>query len=182
MNLRTPLAALALTALSACEPNQAQQSAAIPFKPVASLQELMVAVIDPNIDFVWNSVASISSTEGEQERRPTTPEEWQVIRQHALVVAETANLLLIDRPVAKSGINTASGGAELSALAIHNLIQANREQFQQNAVALQTAAQQLLTAIDQQNPDELERAGGEVEQACEQCHSQFWYPGDKRPQ
>ncbi|WNB74440.1 cytochrome c [Methylomonas koyamae] len=181
MKLHRPLAAMALSALAACEQPPAAKPAELGFKPVASLQELMLAVIDPNIDFVWNSVASITSTEGEQERRPTKPEDWEAVRQHALVVAEAANLLLIDRPVAKGSINTASGGAELSALAIHNLIQANREQFQQRAVALQDASRQLLAAIDQQNADELERAGGVVEQACEQCHSQFWYPGDKRP-
>jgi hypothetical protein len=39
----------------------------------------------------------------------------------------------------------------------------------------------LIAAIDTKNVEALEQAGGEVEQACEQCHSQFWYPGDNRP-
>jgi cytochrome c556 len=47
--------------------------------------------------------------------------------------------------------------------------------------AIGAAAQQLIAAIDAKNVEDLERAGGEVEQACEQCHSQFWYPGDSRP-
>jgi hypothetical protein len=29
---------------------------------------------------------------------------------------------------------------------------------------------------------EIVETGDEVEHACEQCHSQFWYPGDKRLQ
>jgi cytochrome c556 len=39
----------------------------------------------------------------------------------------------------------------------------------------------VIAAIDKKDPEELIRTGGLVEQACEQCHSQYWYPNDKRP-
>ena len=154
----------------------------IPFKPVATLQDIMTAIIDPNIDFVWNSVSSVSTATGTEERQPQTDEDWRLLREHALYVAEAANLLLIeDRPIAAANAVTSSGGAELTPAAIKTLIAEHRQEYLQRAQGLQTAAQALLVAIDAKNVEELEKAGGEVEQACEQCHSQFWYPGDARP-
>jgi len=154
----------------------------IPFKAVATLQDIMTAIIDPNIDFVWNSVSSVSTSTGTEERRPQTDEDWRLLREHASSVAEAANLLLIeDRPIAAANAVTSSGGAELTPAAIKTLIAEHRQEYLQRAQGLQTAAQGLLLAIEAKNVEELEKAGGEVEQACEQCHSQFWYPGDARP-
>jgi len=152
------------------------------FKPVATLQEIMTDIIDPNIDFVWNSVSSVSTASGTEERQPQSDEDWLALRQHALAVAEAANLLLIeDRPIAANASATSSGGAELNPPQIQALIAAHHDQFSQRAQGLRSAAQGLLTAIAAKNVEALENAGGVVEQACEQCHSQFWYPGDSRP-
>jgi len=142
----------------------------------------MTSIIDPNIDFVWNSVSSVSTATGTEERQPQTDEDWRLLRQHALSVVEATNLLLIEnRPIAAANAVTSSGGAELTPAAIKTLIAEHRQEFVQRAQSLQSTAQGLLVAIDAKNVEELEKAGGEVEQACEQCHSQFWYPGDARP-
>jgi hypothetical protein len=163
----------------ASTPEQAPPSQ---LKPAATLQEIMNSVIDPNIDFVWNAVSTVSTAKGTEERRPQTDEDWLVLRQHALTVAEAANLLLVpNRPIAAAGASTSSGGAELAPQAIKMLIAERQGEFVVSAHQLQTAALGLVRAIDAKNADELEKAGGEVERACEQCHSQFWYPSDKRP-
>ena len=142
----------------------------------------MQSIIDPNVDYVWNAVSSVSTAEGTEERRPETDEEWNEIRQHALALAEAGNLLLIEnRPIAHQNANTSSGGAELSPQDIQKIIDSNREDYMQRVHSLQDAAELLLAAIDKKNADELEKAGGDVEHACEQCHSQFWYPNDSRP-
>ncbi|WP_020481327.1 cytochrome c [Methylomonas sp. MK1] len=169
--------------LMACNPAPTEPAAPpVPFKPVATLQEIMTSIIDPNIDFVWNSVSSVSTATGTEERQPQTDEDWRLLRQHALSVVEATNLLLIEnRPIAAANAVTSSGGAELTPAAIKTLIAEHRQEFVQRAQSLQSTAQGLLVAIDAKNVEELEKAGGEVEQACEQCHSQFWYPGDARP-
>lgn len=153
-----------------------------PFRPVASIQDLMLSIIDPNIDFVWNAVTTISNKEGIEEKVPETDQDWLEVKQHALVVLEASNLLLINgRNVAVEGVNTSSGGAELSAADIQNLINTTRPEFNKRALALHDAMQLVIAAIDKKDPEELIRTGGLVEQACEQCHSQYWYPNDKRP-
>ncbi|MDD1622809.1 MAG: cytochrome c [Methylococcaceae bacterium] len=169
--------------LAACsQPSPPPEPPATPFKPTATLQDIMLSIIDPNIDYVWNAVSSVSTATGTEERRPETDEDWKLLRQHALAVAEAGNLLLIEnRPVANQNANTSSGGAELNSQEIQKLIAANRTEYVQRAYALHDAAELLLVAIDKKSVDELEKAGGDVEHACEQCHSQFWYPNDNRP-
>lgn len=168
--------------MTACNSAATETKPTSPFKPVATLQDIMTSIIDPNIDFVWNSVSSVNTANGTEERQPQTDEDWLILRQHALAVAEAGNLLLIeDRPIAATSANTSSGGAELNPADIKALIAANRNEYVNRVHGLQTAAQGLVAAIDAKNVEELEKAGGEVEQACEQCHSQFWYPGDNRP-
>ncbi|QPK64825.1 cytochrome c [Methylomonas sp. LL1] len=179
--LQITLVSLSTILLASCLPGVHEEPS--PFKPVATIQDVMQSIIDPNIDFVWNSVATVSTADGIEEKRPQTNEEWQVIKQHALTVLEAGNLLVMaGRPVAGTGANTSSGGAELSAGDIQHLIDANRGEFVAKAHGLHAAMQQVIAAIDKQDVEEFEKAGSQVEHACEQCHSQFWYPNDQRPQ
>jgi cytochrome c556 len=175
------LPALVLVLLVACHSQIPEEPS--PFKPEASLQEIMQSIIDPNIDAVWNAVATVSTAEGIDEKRPQRDEDWQAVRQHALTVLEASNLLVMEgRAVAKPGAQTSSGGAELSTPDIQHLIDANRQAFVTRAHGLHDAVQQVIAAIDKKDVEAFEQADGLVEQACEQCHSQFWYPGDQRPQ
>jgi cytochrome c556 len=170
----------ALIALSAC--GHPTEKAAPPFKPTASVQEIMQSIIDPNADDVWNSVSTVVTSSGTEERTPKSDEEWQAVRKHAITLAEAANLLLIEgRPVAHAGASTSSVDAELSAEQIQKLIDKNRDKFNTFAVALHAATSDAISAIDSKNTEELVRVGGKIDQVCESCHSTFWYPNDKRP-
>jgi len=172
-----------LLGLAACsESAKGLSKQASQFKPIASLQEIMTSIIDPNADEVWNSVSTIVTASGIEERSPHTDEEWQAVRRHAVTLAEAANLLIIEgRPVAAPGSSTSSVPAEASAEEIQANIAAHRLEFASRAHALQAATQQAIAAIDAKNTEELVRAGGVIDQACEGCHAQFWYPSDKRP-
>jgi len=152
------------------------------FKPSATLQEIMLSVIDPNIDPIWNSISTEITAEGTVEKRPETEEEWTTLRNHAISLREVSNLLVIEgRTVAHSHANTSSHESELQAEAIQALIAAQWPEFTQRAHALHDAADLAVEAIDAKNVDRLEEVGGIIEHACESCHSQFWYPGDKVP-
>ena len=152
------------------------------FKPSATLQEIMLSVIDPNIDPIWNSISTEITAEGTIEKRPETEEEWATLRNHAISLREVSNLLVIEgRTVAHSHANTSSHESELQAEAIQALIAAQWPEFIQRAHALHDAANLAVEAIDAKNVDRLEEVGGIIEHACEACHTQFWYPGDKVP-
>jgi hypothetical protein len=178
------VALVMVLALSATVMSYAQSPAApATTKPNLTLQEIMLAVIDPNIDPVWNSVATIVTSNGTEERRPKTDQDWKLIKGHALKVLEASDLLLIKGlRVAVEGANTsASGSVELTAPEIQKLIEANRGDYVKRVDGLRDAVQLVITAIDKKDADELVRTGGIVEHACEACHSQFWYPHQKLP-
>lgn len=170
-------------ATAAATPATATPSAsANNFKPSATLQEIMLSVIDPNVDPIWNSISTEITAAGTIEKRPETEEEWATLRNHAISLREVSNLLVIEgRAVAHSHANTSSHESELQAEAIQALIAAQWPEFIQRAHALHDAANLAVEAIDEKNVDRLEEVGGIIEHACEACHSQFWYPGDKVP-
>jgi hypothetical protein len=67
------IVALALTLAACAQKESAPQTAAepsIPFRPTASIQDLMLAEIDTSADVLWESVAIISSEKGTEERQP----------------------------------------------------------------------------------------------------------------
>ena len=66
-----------------------------PYTPVADLPELMRTVVDPAADFYWDAVGWIIDENGTEEIRPRSPEEWDLVRNAAFVVAESGNLMMM---------------------------------------------------------------------------------------
>jgi hypothetical protein len=151
--------------------------AAPPYRPVASIREVMNSVIDPNIDPVWNSVATVIDDGRATERAPATDEEWAELRRHALVVSEAANLLLMhDRPVAPPGAPSLAPGVELTPEEIRKLIDENPEGWHLYVQELQDSLKPAIAAIDAKNPQALLEIGEKIDTTCENCHQVFWYP------
>src|SRR3954470_13538475 len=91
--MRTILVVLAPGALLLFVASCAQQPA---FKPVADVKQLMVAAVAPSADVLFDSVGTIVSVSGVEEIAPKNDEEWANVRNHALVLAESGNLLMMD--------------------------------------------------------------------------------------
>ncbi|MBA4285307.1 MAG: hypothetical protein C0434_07215 [Xanthomonadaceae bacterium] len=153
-------------------------------RPVASIQELMQLIVDPSADAIWESVSSDTSAEGTVDRQPRSDADWQVIRHHALLLAEGANLLQLEsRPVAHHGrtLEDAHVDGVLSPDQVQQKVAADPRAFHAHAQTLQAAAEQTLAAVDRRSIDGLLEAGYRLDRACEGCHLVYWYPGDKRP-
>lgn len=110
MRMRFWAAALTLSfvTIAGCQNRVAESSApaALPaavapgqpeYKVTATIKDLMVTTVNPLTDIVWNSVATIVTPAGTEERRPKTDEEWQAVMNAATTVMETANLLQMPR-------------------------------------------------------------------------------------
>lgn len=180
-NIAANIAAKTTTAVASAVATESSNSVN-PFKPSATLQEIMLSVIDPNVDPIWNAISTEVTEQGEIETRPESDEDWATLRNHAITLREASNLLVIEgRAVAHSHANTSSHESELQADAIQALIAAQWSEFIARAHALHDAANLAIEAIDAKNVERLEEVGGIIEHSCEGCHSQFWYPGDKVP-
>jgi hypothetical protein len=173
---------LLISIATGCELKSEQADVAASFITEATIQDLMLHVIDPNVDAIWSSVTTIADKNGVVEIRPETDDDWKKLQGHAITLQEAANLLLIrGRKVAVEGAATSIHPVELSPEAISKKIESERLVFEQSAQALHRATAEVIAAIDAKDVDALEKAGGHVEHACEECHSKFWYPNDSVP-
>jgi hypothetical protein len=180
--------------LAGCAPKQeasvtaqSGQSAApapSPLKPIAGIQDVMAGMIDPAADFLWASVSTTVVGKETIEKQPRTDEEWAEVRRQALILAEGANLIMMDgRHVVKEGVTLEDHGTpgNLTAAESEQAIAQNRGSFIAFAQALRDVGASMLAAADARNPQGLIDAGDTMDQVCEGCHLQFWYPGQKIP-
>jgi hypothetical protein len=147
------------------------------FRPTATIKDIMDSVVDPSSDFLWESVATIVTKAGTEERRPRTPEQWKEVRRRAIALIEGTNLLIMDgRLVAHKGEQSENPGIELGPDEIKAVIDSDRASFIKFAHGLHDAGMKALAAIDKKDVDGLSDAGEAIDEACEQCHLKYWYP------
>jgi hypothetical protein len=196
MSIRITRAAVAQAALVtlalglvACSQNPAPPAASatpqMPYQPDSSIQDLMENVVDHNADILWESVAVISSEKGVEERQPRTDADWAQVRAAAIGLSEATNLLMIPgRRVAHEGKVLQDSDVEgiLKADQIQALIDGDRTKFASKAMALHAAALEAVKAIDAKDATKLSDVGGAIDEACEQCHTTYWYPDQKAPE
>jgi hypothetical protein len=121
-----------------------------PYKPVADVKQLMQGVLDPSADVVWDAVATIYTKEGVEERRPRNNEEWTNIRNHAMVLTEAGNLLMMP--------SRARDGGDWMTM--------SQELIESSSIALRAA--------EAKNIDALFDVGGRIYDACDKCHKKYW--------
>jgi hypothetical protein len=153
------------------------ETAAADFRTTATIKDIMDSVVDPSADYLWDSVATIVSRKGTEERRPRTDMEWKEVRRRAIALVEATNLLIMDgRKVAKPGEKSENPGIELGPEEIQGLIDEDRASLIKFAHGLHDAGMKALAAIDKKDPDALSDSGEAIDEACEQCHLKYWYP------
>ncbi len=140
-----------LMATAACE---APPAAPAPFVPVADVQQLMEMVIDPAADVVWESVGAIITAEGTEEIFPRSDEDWAVVRNNAMVLAESGNLLMLG--------DRAKGEGPWMIM----------------SRALVEAGTAALEAAEAKDADAVFAVGEQIYNACETCHVLYWYTDD----
>ena len=151
----------------------------VDYRLTATIKDLMDSEVDPSADFLWESVATIVTKAGTEERRPRTEEQWKEVRRRAIALIEAPNLLIMEgRKVAKPGEKSENPGIELGPEDMQQIIDGDRLTFMQRAHALQDAGLKALAAIDAKNVEGLSDAGEAIDEACESCHLKYWYPPD----
>jgi hypothetical protein len=119
---------------------------------------------------------------GTVERLPKTDADWEKIRTGAITLAEGIYLLKVPRAFAPPGDENNSSGpeaTELSPAQIKAKIEADPVLWNAKIEALRNVGLEILEIVNKKKTDELFEAGGNLDEACESCHIQFWYPGDK---
>jgi hypothetical protein len=120
-----------------------------PYKPVATVQELMEGTVQPAAERYWTSVSTTISAAGIEERFPKTDEEWEVVWGGAMTIAESGNLLMMPTRMRED-----PEWARLSA-------------------ALVDVGVEAATAARDRNPETVLEVGEKVYNVCTECHMKF---------
>ena len=149
------------------------------FHPTTSVQDIMLSIVDPAADTIWESVATIVTHDGIEERRPSSDEDWEALRMEAVRLVEATNLLLIPgRDVARPGFHSENPGIELEPEEVQELIDQDPKAWRRLVGDLFQASSTILSAVEDRDADRLFDEGGPLDVTCERCHQTYWYPGD----
>jgi len=119
---------------------QAPQAAAPPaFKPVGNTLQLMQAIVIPAADAVWAVGAEA----------PKNDEEWAKVRNNALALAESGNLLMIGDRAKDQG------------------------EWMRMSLALVDAGTAAFQAAEAKNVEGVMMAGDALYSSCEGCHMKY---------
>jgi len=147
------------------------------YQTEVTVKEIMDSVVDPNADFVWQSVSTTETVKGTEEKAPRTDDEWREVRRHTVAIMEATNMLQIPgRRVARPGEKADDPRIEEPPEVIQTVIDSDRAAWYKNAHGLYEAAALLLKAVDAKNVEGLLEAGDKLDKACEACHLKYWYP------
>jgi hypothetical protein len=164
--------------LSGCRerPPATAETAPVPeFRVNATIRDIMDSFIDPAADHIWDAVSITVTVKGREEKYPRTDEEWKELRRRAIQLMEGANLLLVPgRRVAKPG-EQVDPRVALPPDQIEALINQDRAAFTKMAHNLYDSAVPVLQAIEAKDKDKLLEVSDGIDQACEQCHTKYWY-------
>ena len=152
------------------------------FRPTSTIKDIMDSMVDPSADVIWESVATIITIDGTEEKAPRTDDEWKAVRRGAIRIIEATNLLLIPgRHVAQPGEKAENENIELAPEEIEARLNQDRASWITLAHGLHDAGMTVLHAIDAKDAPALSDAGEGLDRACENCHLKYWYPPGKAP-
>ena len=151
-------------------------------KAVVSVKELMADMLDPIADNIFDAVRSDITSKGIIDYRPQTDEDWEKVKIGAVTLAEGIYLLKVPRPFTPEGdVNNSTGPnpPELSPTQIKAKIDKDPVLWDAKIQALRNVALEVLEVVKKKDADALFQASGDLDEACEECHLEYWYPGDK---
>ena len=175
--------ALVASAGSSPKPAAPPAAAAAPvMKPIVSVKELMRFDIDPVSDNIFDAVTYDASTKGVVDTVPKTDEDWEKVKTGAVSLAENIYLLKVRRPWAPKGdVNNSTGPnpPELSPDQIEAKYLKDPVLWDAKIEALRNASLEVMEIADKRDAKALFEASADIDMACENCHLEYWYPGDR---
>lgn len=127
-----------------------------PFQATGTVRELMASMIDPAADLVWDAVGTVVSEEGVDHWEPSTEEEWARVRQGAMTIAESGNLLMMDERARDT------------------------EAWMRLSLGMVEAGRRALAAVDARDAEQVFALGEQLYDSCDACHMIYWVGDGER--
>ena len=152
------------------------------YTTTATIKDIMLHVVDPAGDMVWDAVSTVVDKKGLHETVPTTDEDWFKVRTGVITLIEASNMLMIPgRAMAKPGEKSIAPGVELEPAEMEVLVNKDREGWNRRAGDLHNISLKVLEIVDKKDAQALFDIGEDLDKACENCHRAYWYPNEKIP-
>ena len=176
----------AAVAAGSCQSKQPEPAAPAADQPsyttTATIKDIMLHIVDPAGDMVWDSVSTVIDKKGLHETAPTTDEDWNKVRNGVITLIEASNLLIMPgRAMAKPGEKSVAPGVELEPAEMEVLVNKDRAGWNQRARDLHNISVKVLEIVDKKDAEALFDIGEDLDRACENCHRAYWYPNESIP-
>jgi hypothetical protein len=125
------------------------QAEAVVATPVASVKQIMKGIVGPAATVVFTSVSFITTDSGVEAKAPRSDEDWEVVANNAVALAEGGNLLMMDGRAVDSG------------------------EWMKMSRAMIDAAKIALKAAEAKNVDDMLEVGGTINVSCDNCHRRY---------
>jgi hypothetical protein len=119
------------------------------FNTSLSVAEVMLSVLEPASDTLWDNAGWVESAAGYEELYPTTDEGWAFVRAQAAVVAESGNLLALP------------GRAE------------DDDAWMIYSDGIVNAGLMAMRAAEERNEEDFFQAGAQLYSVCTACHQAY---------
>ena len=120
-----------------------------PFKAVVDTKNLMDSVMERQADIVWSSVGTIIGDNGEEHFQPKNDEEWTRVRDAAVTLTETGNLLMF---VPRAQDN---------------------DRWIRNVQAMMAQGEKMIAAAERKNAKDVFDVGSDLYDTCTNCHKHY---------
>lgn len=186
MRSRALILASSLFAVQCSRPASAPSAATKEPTPIVSVRELMTNIMDPLADNIFDAVATDITEQGVVEHSPKTDEDWAKVMQGAVALAEGTNLLKMHPRLAAppdykfDPAERGPNAPELAPADIQKKIEADLTRWNRHADDLRVEALKVMDIVRARDASRLFQAGSDIDKACENCHLEYWYPGDRK--
>jgi hypothetical protein len=180
------LVVCAAATAASCQSKPAEPAApgiaAPPYTTSATIKDIMLHIVDPAGDMVWDSVSTVIDKQGLHETVPTTDEDWFKVRSGVITLIEASNLLMVPgRAMARPGEKSVAPGVELEPAEMEVLVKKDPEGWNSRAMDLHNISVKVLEVVEKKDAEALFDIGEDLDKACENCHRAYWYPNEKIP-
>jgi len=145
------------------------------FDTATPLSDLMKNLIQPSADTLWKAVSYVVTGEGTTETQPETTEDWERLRTSALALIEAGNALMLPGRQVAAGMAEEYPEFQYRPEEIETLIAENPDSWNRYAQSMQALTRDTLRAIEFRDLMGLTDFGARINEACQDCHGQFWY-------
>jgi len=163
-----------------CSGLMAMGASAASTTPPTNLHTHMKNVVSVQAQIVWDTANKAIGDDGNPVASKLTAADWTRIASAAEKVKHSAQTLASAEHVTAAApgqkLQDEGNPGAFGAKDVQHFIDSNPKAFSGFAAAMAANMDELVTAARAKNIAKVNDVSGALDEICEQCHKQFWYP------